>query len=454
MDTPLRRLSLGTALEKPHETRKAIKMDPTRLNFQQWQARTQQSPQDVVDMFLAKLQELPTAQRHTWIAATPSRDALLDALSTALATDDLPLSGIPYALQDLFDVYDLPTACGAPFTELFDLPLDDSSRLHAKLTSLGATLFAKTVPAEFGIDPQGRNPTFGNCQHAANSAWVCGGGAGSAVRAVSAGLVPLAFGLDTAGGLRIPAAFHGLFGFRMENNHYARDGVFPMMPSIESVGWVNHCLADLRTTFEAFYPHLDYTADTAPRGYLISGLGSKLSREVQAGLNSIARELQIDEDPQLGTQLAQTLGEALTAYQTLEARELHSIHQYWLDEYHEQYAAAVLERLERGLHCPAAEAEICAQIQQQIRVTFSEFFERYDYLLLPICPRLTPELATWNHALEHATMQLIAPASLAFLPALILPFSCADGRHSAAQIILNPRKLHIVPTLLTQLSGK
>ena len=429
-------------------------MATTRLNFQQWHALSQQSPEDVVDQFLAELQQLPEVERRTWIAATPSRDELLHTLKTALAAEKHPLSCVPYALQDLFDVYDLPTACGAPFTELFDLPLDDSSRLYEKLTSLGACLFAKTVPSEFGIDPQGRNPTYGNCTHPANQAFVCGGGAGAAARAVSAGLVPLAFGLDTAGGIRIPAAFHGLFGFRMDNNHYARDGVFPMMPSIESVGWVNHCLEDLLTTFRAFYPAVadDHQCE-APRGYLLSGLGSKLSNEVNAGLCGIARELNIDEDPQLGTQLRQTLSKTAAAYQTLEARELHAIHQYWLEEYRDQYDPTVLERIERGLHCPPAEAEACAQIQQHTRIAFSEFFERYDYLLLPICPEPNPDQSAWSDALESATMQLIAPASLAFLPTLIMPFSCADGRHSAVQIILSPRKLHIVPELLAQLTG-
>ena len=429
-------------------------MATTRLNFEQWQARGQQSPQRVVDAFLTALQPLAEPERRAWMAATPSGSALLQSLDHALSAAEQPLAGVPYVLQDLFDVDGLPTACGAPFTELFDLPAEDSSRLHEKLRALGACLFAKTVPAEFGIDAQGRNPTFGDCPHPENHAWLAGGGAGSAARAVSAGLVPLAFGLDTAGGIRIPAAFQGLFGFRMENNHEARDGVFPIIPSIESVGWLNHCLADLRTTFRALYPSASQQrCDDAPRGYVIGSLGSTLSSEVNAGLCGIARALNIDEDPQLGRQLAPTLGRALAAYQTLEARELYHVHQYWLEEYREQYDAAVLERIDRGQQCRSVDAEACAQGQQRTRIALSKFFERYDYLLLPICPEPTPDQSAWSAELQHATMQLIAPASLAFLPALILPFSCANGRHSAAQIILNPRKLHIVPALLEQLSG-
>ncbi|MFQ3271165.1 MAG: hypothetical protein ACI9A1_001488, partial [Lentimonas sp.] len=59
----------------------------------------------------------------------------------------------------------------------------------------------------------------------------------------------------------------------------------------------------------------------------------------------------------------------------------------------------------------------------------------------------------WSRQLEQDIQQLIAAASLTFLPALILPFTCASGRKSAAQVIINPRKLYVVPELLAQLTG-
>jgi Asp-tRNA(Asn)/Glu-tRNA(Gln) amidotransferase A subunit family amidase len=238
----------------------------------------------------------------------------------------------------------------------------------------------------------------------------------------------------------------------MGNNAYARDGVFPISPSIESVGWVNNCAADLSTTFRAFHRISKFDSADAPRGYLISELSSAVSADIKSGLLGLTRELNIDDDPAIGTRLRQTLSEGSTAYQTLEARELHSIHQYWLEEYRDQYDPALLKRIQAAIDSTPQIADASAHIQECIRSAFTEFFDDYDYLILPISPVSTPDKSTWNDSMEQQILQLIAPASLAFLPAIILPFVCPEGRHSAAQVIINPHKLKVVTGLLAQLT--
>lgn len=428
-------------------------MSAIPLNFEQWRTLVQKSSERVADQFLARLQTLSRTERQTWFAVTPLKHQLLSALNITASDDECPLACVPYVLQDMFDVTGIPTGCGAPFTDPFEAPLEDSSLLYQKLNTLGACFFGKTIPAEFGVDPQGRNPTYGDCKHRDGEQYVCGGGAGAAVRTVSEGLVPLAFGLDTSGGIRIPAAFHGLFGFRMGNNAYARDGVFPIAPSIEAVGWVNNCIADLSATFHAFHHVSKRDSPKAPRGYLISELSSQVSSEIKSGLLELTRELDIDEDPAVGTHLRKRLAQAGTAYQTLESRELYSIHQYWIEEHRDQYDPTLLKRIQAGIDCKPQTADESAHIQQSLRSSFTEFFENYDYLILPISPVASPEKSVWSDQLEQEILQLIAPASLAFLATIILPFTCPEGGHSAAQVIINPRKLQAVPEILAHLTG-
>jgi Asp-tRNA(Asn)/Glu-tRNA(Gln) amidotransferase A subunit family amidase len=132
---------------------------------------------------------------------------------------------------------------------------------------------------------------------------------------------------------------------------------------------------------------------------------------------------------------------------------LHSIHQYWVEEYRDQYDPALLKRIQAGIDCTPQIADASACTQECIRSAFTEFFDDYDYLILPISPVSTPEKSAWNDSLEQQILQLIAPASLAFLPAIILPFACLEGRHSAAQVIINPHKLQVVADLLSELTG-
>ncbi len=229
-------------------------MPETENHFAYWRSLSQSDPAQLVEHFIARKDQLPPESLRAFIASSPDGDDLLQTIKAGYAKEDAPLAGIPYILQDLFDVEGLPTRCGAPFQDPFDAPLEDGSLLYHKLKSLGASLLAKSVPSEFGLDPRGRNPSFGDCPHADGLRYICGGGAGTCAYAVKSGWAPLAFGLDSSAGIRIPAAFHGLYGFRMSNNAYAREGVFPIIPSLESVGWLTAQAEDLRTTIEAFYP--------------------------------------------------------------------------------------------------------------------------------------------------------------------------------------------------------
>ncbi|MEM8868639.1 MAG: amidase family protein, partial [Verrucomicrobiota bacterium] len=140
---------------------------PRRNSIPQWQEEASRSPEQLVDRFLSEAQILSPVNTGSLIASHHKRNKMLEQLKAGCAQESAPLSGVPYILQDMIDVAGLPTLCGAPFKQMLDAPLEDSSLLHQKLGRLGATFFAKTVPAEFGVDLQGRNKTHGACPHPA-----------------------------------------------------------------------------------------------------------------------------------------------------------------------------------------------------------------------------------------------------------------------------------------------
>ncbi len=421
--------------------------------FRQWQAASRDEPVACVDRFYDATTLLSDSVRESYIASTYARSDLARKLVKSAHRMDAPLAGIPYTIQDLIDVADLPTSCGAPFRQPFEGIAETTSELFQTLDSMGACLFAKTVPAEFGVDIRGRNLSYGNCPHPDSDQYVLGGGAGSTVRSVKEGLVPLGLGLDTSGGLRVPCAFQGCFGFRMGHNAYTESGLFPVMPSVESVGWVADSISTLQETFRAFYPNAFSVINDEPKGFLVDDPCCHITPEVKSSFLLLARELDIREDPEEYTRLNQSFQGAGGALQLLQARELYTVHQYWVDEYRNRYDANLLRRIYRGMECNSAEVEHSGQIQERIRRRFARFFERYDYLLMPISSMSTPLHCDWNVDMESDLLQLTAPASLSALPALILPFICEDGRHSAAQLIVNPRKLEIVPEILAQVAG-
>jgi len=428
-------------------------MADTPRNFAAWSALARGDPERLADRFFGKYERLPPESRRAFIASTPDRDALVRNIKAACADGDAPLAGVPYMLQDLFDVEGLPTRCGAPFQELFDTPPEDGALLHHKLKSLGGALLAKTVPGEFGVSLRGRNKSFGDCPHAEGLRYVCGGGAGTCAHAVKAGWVPLAFGLDSSAGIRIPAAFHGLFGFRMGNNDYARNGVFPIVPSLESVGWVCANADDLQTTVEAFHPQPRAMEPATPRGYRLDDPSIPLDPKLKAGLMDLVRQLDTDDNPEPNKALCKAFKEANEAFSTIESRELYAVHQHWIEEYRPRYDEDLLRLIEAGQICTPEKADRAAAVQQDVREAMTAFFRTYDYLAVPISPAPNPDKAGWSGQLKNDLRRLNAPASLSFLPALILPFPCGGGRPGAVQLILNPRKIHLAAAILEQVRG-
>ena len=209
----------------------------------------------------------------------------------------------------------------------------------------------------------------------------------------------------------------------------------------------------MQQTFQAFYPKAITPEVTPAKGIMIDEPCCHIRPEVKSSFLMLARQFDIREDPQQHRQLKHAFKGAGSALQLLLARELYSIHQYWIEEYRDRYHTNLLRRIYRGMECNSAEVEHSSLVQERIRSALTEFFQHYDYLLMPVSSRSTPRQDDWDVDLESELMQLMAPASLPALPALILPFVCEDGRHSAAQVILNPRKMGIVPQILAKLSN-
>lgn len=422
-----------------------------RLNFKAWQSLVQADHRQVVEKFFGRYDQLTPESRKALFATHPDKEALSQKLEAGGAMDKASMAGVPYIFQDMFDARGLPTRCGAPFGDPFDGLIEDASLLEQRLDDHGACLLAKCVPSEFGWDMRGHNETFGDCPHAYRMRYVCGGGAGSCAHAVADGWAPIAFGLDTCGGIRIPAAFHGLFGFRMQNNNFAREGVFPIVPSLDAVGWMTANIDDLISSLKIFYRLPDDFTNRSPRGHLLKDSFYGISTESKTGLMELTRPLDIDEDPAVSKELTNDFKYGARAFQTIQDKELYSVHQHWVEEYRSDYDPHLLERIEAGRAYSTAESEEASFIQQNIRASIITFFRDYDYLIMPVSPLPSPAKTDWDNALEYKLLELNAPLSLSLLPALILPYKCGEGKYNAAQVILNPRKLQLVPKLLEQI---
>ena len=147
-----------------------------------------------------------------------------------------PLHGVPIAVKDLIDTVDLPTGYGSPIYGRHRPAADAACVALAR--GAGAIVLGKTVTTEFACFTPGKTANPHNPEHTP------GGSSSGSAAAVADGMVPLAFGTQTAGSVIRPAAFCGIVGFKPSFGTIPRAGVKMLCDSLDTVGTMARDVAD------------------------------------------------------------------------------------------------------------------------------------------------------------------------------------------------------------------
>ena len=199
------------------------------------------TPIDVADAALARIADLDPAV-HAWAHLDP--DAVRSAAARIQISDPGGvLWGVPVGVKDLIDVAGMPTRCGSELRSAE--PASTDADYVARVRALGALPVGKTVTTEFGYFKPGptRNPRA--VDHTP------GGSSSGSAAAVAAGMVPLAFGTQTAGSLTRPASFCGVAGFVTAHGEFPTAGITGLSPRLDTVGLLARTVSDLHFAWTA-----------------------------------------------------------------------------------------------------------------------------------------------------------------------------------------------------------
>lgn len=153
------------------------------------------------------------------------------------------LAGVPVAVKDGFDVAGLPTTGG--LASPLHRPSADAAAVAA-LRRAGAVVVGKTAMDQLAWSMSGEPPGHPPCESPAAPGHVAGGSSGGSAAAVAAGIVPFAIGTDSAGSVRVPAAWCGVVGLKLAPGGGRLDGCLPLAPSVDSLGLFAGSAADCR----------------------------------------------------------------------------------------------------------------------------------------------------------------------------------------------------------------
>ena len=168
-----------------------------------------------------------------FISLREEKDAVAEA--EALAKKDsaqLPLFGVPVAVKDNIDAAGLATTAACPAFSY--MPAHDSTAV-ARLRAAGAIVIGKTNLDQFATGLVGVRSPYGIPGNPMRGDLIPGGSSSGSAVAVSAGLVPLALGTDTAGSGRVPAMLNNIVGLKPSLGLISTSGVVPACRTLDCV---------------------------------------------------------------------------------------------------------------------------------------------------------------------------------------------------------------------------
>ena len=153
-----------------------------------------------------------------------------------LELDDPGGDGPRLAVKDAIDVEGTPTTVGCKALADRAVRATSDAPCVATARAAGARIVGKTNLHELCFGTTGLNPTFGD---PVNPRWpelVPGGSSSGSAVAIALGEADVAYGTDTGGSVRLPAACCGVAGLKTTWGRISLDGVWPLAPSLDTVG--------------------------------------------------------------------------------------------------------------------------------------------------------------------------------------------------------------------------
>ena len=340
-----------------------------------------------------------------------------------------PLTGLAFAVKDVFDIAGYKTGFGSPEWLATHEPATATASAVQRLLDAGARMVGKTLTDELAYSLTGENVHYGTPVNPAAPDRVPGGSSNGSASAVAGGLVDFALGTDCGGSVRLPASYCGIFGIRPTVDRVPLDGVIPFGPPFDVAGWFARDAGLLETVGRVL---LGEPASPPPRR-LLRGVDvfQAVEDRVAAALDAVAR-VEDAVAPAVDVSLAEGgLGHWFETFRVVQGASIWSNLGGWVTETRPRLGAGAKMRLDWAAGLDSRAIAAARADHAAIRNRLDSVLDDGDVLVIPTSPRAAPLKNTPLDDIEirfrNQAMHLLCIAGLGGLPQVSLPMATIDG---------------------------
>ncbi|KAJ4917506.1 hypothetical protein Rs2_03056 [Raphanus sativus] len=333
-----------------------------------------------------------------------------------------PLTALSFAISDLFDVKGYVSGFGHPEWIRTHEPAASTSPVVSLLVEGGgATCVGKTVVDEFAFSISGETKHYDAPTNPAAPSHIPGGSCSGAAVAVAANLVDFALGIDTVGGVRVPAGYCGVLGFRSSQGIVSNAGIIPVSSSLDAIGWFARDPDTLRRVGHVIL-QLPFAAQRNPRQIILADDYLHLS---MIPVDRISRQVVIKSAEKLFGRQAlkhenlekyfeakvpslkefcrgKANGDAklttsmllANVMQLLQKQEFLQNHGDWMSTVQPSIDPAIYSQLCKTPELTDEEIENLNAIRNQMRVAIGSLLKDDGILVIPTMPSVPPKLGS------------------------------------------------------------
>ncbi|UCH75921.1 MAG: amidase [Rhodospirillales bacterium] len=344
---------------------------------------------------------------------------------------DALLSGLTFAVKDIIDVAGCRTGCGNPDWLRTHEPATESAPVVERLIEAGATMIGKTVTEEMAYSLIGENVHYGAPVNVNAPGRVAGGSSSGSAAAVAAGEAHFALGSDTGGSVRIPASFCGVYGLRPTHGRIPLEGIMPLGPSYDTIGWFARDPAVMSGVAHVLFD--DWREpEILTRLYVPEDIWAVADEAVQAAVAPVLDRLEELVGPQQGILIGEdsSIEPQLNAYIVLQGREAWQTHRDWIEAERPTFGPGVADRFRTIAGFSDDEVARWADWRKEFSEWLRSVLNEGAVMALPTAPCIAPLVGQSQDELADVRKRILlmtGVAGHAGLPQISIPLATVDG---------------------------